>query len=180
MHMCRDFSCCTGDRQRECKDQQPYRVHYRGWHPAILVACSFFCSWTVHLILWVLALCFADNCKVCETADLYFCLGAFAIHAAAGGASQCIGVETSAVALELAKENAKINDFASKCTFIEADVQQYMRHLAQEKEQFDLVILDPPKFAPSRKDLQKARRKYVAWNKWALRLVKPGGLLMTC
>ena len=63
---------------------------------------------------------------------------------------------------------------------VKGDCVEVMKRLVEAGEQFDIVICDPPKLAPSRKDLDRAKNKYLAINKLGLALVKPGGLLLTC
>ena len=67
-----------------------------------------------------------------------------------------------------------------KVKLVKADAVEYMRTLAKRGESFDLVICDPPKLAPSRSALDKAKNKYIKINAQAMAVVKPGGLLLTC
>ena len=69
---------------------------------------------------------------------------------------------------------------ACRCTFACAKVEAYLRDAEAAGEQFDVVILDPPKLAPTRKHLENAKRKYASLNAAAMRVLRPGGLLMTC
>jgi 23S rRNA (cytosine1962-C5)-methyltransferase len=89
-------------------------------------------------------------------------------------------VESSASALEVARENVNANamDF-SRISFEQADVFAYQRQLRDEGRSFDLVILDPPKFAPTAAQAKNAARAYKDINLLALKLLKPGGLLAT-
>lgn len=106
--------------------------------------------------------------------------GGFALNAAVGGASSALGIDSSAPAVELAKSNAELNGVADKCSFEKADSAEYMKRAGKEGKNWDIVVLDPPKLAPSKKSLQGAWRKYEALNASAMRLVRPGGVLMTC
>jgi len=106
--------------------------------------------------------------------------GGFALNAAAGGAASAHGIDSSKPAVELAKRNAELNGFTDRCTFEKADSAEFMKRAGGDGKNWDIVILDPPKLAPSRKSLQGAWRKYEALNASAMRLVRPGGVLMTC
>jgi 23S rRNA G2069 N7-methylase RlmK/C1962 C5-methylase RlmI len=100
--------------------------------------------------------------------------------AAKGGAKESIGVDSSALAVETAIENAAANGLESKTSFIKSDVLVYARELGAEGERsFDIVIADPPKLAPTRRDLPRAIHKYLKINRAAFRLVKSGGLVLT-
>jgi 23S rRNA (cytosine1962-C5)-methyltransferase len=91
-----------------------------------------------------------------------------------------VNVDASAEALELAEENMKLNDIPpEKAEFIQADVFQLLRDYAAENKQFDVVILDPPKFAHNAGQVAKASRGYKDINLNAFKCVKPGGYLMT-
>lgn len=106
--------------------------------------------------------------------------GGFALNAAAGGAASAHGIDSSAPAVELATRNAELNGFADRCSFEKAESAEYMKRAGLEGKSWDIVVLDPPKLAPTRKSLQGAWRKYEALNASAMRLVRPGGILMTC
>jgi len=89
-------------------------------------------------------------------------------------------VETSAEALKLAKRNMALNGFAEKaCEHIKADVFRQLRRYRDAGRQFDLIVLDPPKFAYGRRGVQGAARGYKDINWLALRLLRPGGTLFT-
>lgn len=106
--------------------------------------------------------------------NLFSYTGAFGVYAAAGGAVSVENVDVSARAIELARENHALN--GSDATFTTADAFQYVR---QTHEQFDLIVCDPPAFAKSRGDVERAARGYKDINLHALRKVTPGGHLMT-
>ena len=115
-----------------------------------------------------------------EVLDGFSYTGGFAINALAGGAKRITAVESSAPALEVAKENLAANPLdASKVQFVQADVFSQLRTLRDQNAKFDLIILDPPKFAPTAAQVQKAARAYKDINLWALKLLAPGGLLAT-
>ncbi len=106
--------------------------------------------------------------------------GGFTLSALAGGASSVLSIDSSEEALELAKENVALNGFPQeRCEWIVGDVFQELRTLRDKAEQFDLIVLDPPKFAPTASQAQKAARGYKDINLFAFKLLKPGGTLMT-
>jgi 23S rRNA (cytosine1962-C5)-methyltransferase len=115
-----------------------------------------------------------------EVLDGFSYTGGFAINALAGGAKRITAVESSAPALEVAKENLAANPLdASRVEFVQADVFAHLRKLRDGAAHFDLIILDPPKFAPTAAQVQNAARAYKDINLWALKLLAPGGLLAT-
>jgi len=108
-----------------------------------------------------------------------FCYtGGFALNAAAGGAKSVFALDSSAEALALAKANEQLNGLAG-VDWVGGDVFQMLRHLRDGRRQFDLVVLDPPKFAPTAAHAPKAARAYKDINLLAFKLLRPGGLLMT-
>jgi len=110
-----------------------------------------------------------------------FCYtGGFSVAALAGGAKRVTAIESSAAALEVAKENLAANPLdASKVEFVQADIFARLRTLRDQNAKFDLIVLDPPKFAPTAAQVKKAARAYKDINLWALKLLAPGGLLAT-
>ncbi|MGZ5445217.1 MAG: class I SAM-dependent rRNA methyltransferase [Thermoanaerobaculia bacterium] len=106
--------------------------------------------------------------------NLFSYSGAFGVYAAAGGATSFTDVDVSARAIETARENATLNGFAGE--HIVADAFQYVR---TRHDPFDLLICDPPAFAKSRSEVDRAARGYKDVNLFAMRLVSPGGLMMT-
>ncbi|OGA44286.1 MAG: 23S rRNA methyltransferase [Betaproteobacteria bacterium RIFCSPLOWO2_12_FULL_63_13] len=110
-----------------------------------------------------------------------FCYtGGFSIAALAGGASSVVSVDSSGAALELARRNARANGFEGPgAEWIEADVFRYLRDARGQGRRFDLVVLDPPKLAPTEKHAPAAARAYKDINLNALKLLRPGGLLAT-
>ena len=107
-----------------------------------------------------------------------FCYtGAFSVYAAAGGASRVVSLDISKSACAAASEHLSLNGFsADNYQVIEADVFQYLRDVT---EAFDLIILDPPAFAKSRRDVTKASRGYKEINLQAMKHLTPGGMLAT-
>ena len=115
-----------------------------------------------------------------EVLDGFCYTGGFSVAALAGGAKRVTAVESSAPALQVAKENLAANPLdASKVDFRQADVFSELRKLRDSAARFDLIILDPPKFAPTAAQVKKAARAYKDINLWALKLLAPGGLLAT-
>ncbi|WP_153098846.1 class I SAM-dependent rRNA methyltransferase [Paraburkholderia hayleyella] len=110
-----------------------------------------------------------------------FCYtGGFSLAALAGGARRVVSVDSSGEALALAARNVSANGFdEARATWLDADAFKMLRHLHDEGERFDLVVLDPPKFAPSREHVDRAARAYKDINLTGLRLLRPGGLLFT-
>ena len=107
--------------------------------------------------------------------DLYTYTGGFALHAAKAGARQITAVDSSAQAIEQAKNNALLNGL-SNIEFIEADARDYLVNAGN----YDVVILDPPKLVPSQKHLQKAKNYYRFLHREVFKQMKAGSLLMTC
>jgi 23S rRNA (cytosine1962-C5)-methyltransferase len=115
-----------------------------------------------------------------EVLDGFSYSGGFAIAALAGGAARVTALESSAAALEVAKENLAANPLdASKLEFVQADVFAHLRTLRDRGARFDMVILDPPKFAPTAAQARNAARAYKDINLLAFKLLAPGGLLAT-
>ena len=106
--------------------------------------------------------------------------GGFTVNALAGGAVRVVSVDSSESALELAAENVVLNDFrADQCEWVREDVFQYLRGCVARGEKFDLIVLDPPKFAAAREHIEKACRAYKDINMLAMKSLNPGGLLFT-
>lgn len=110
-----------------------------------------------------------------------FCYtGGFSLYAMAGGAAQVISLDSSAEALAGAQRNAAMNGFpAEKMEWVEADVFQQLRRYRDSRQSFDLIVLDPPKFAPTAAQVERAARAYKDINLLAFKLLNPGGLLFT-
>ncbi|HEY5636414.1 MAG TPA: class I SAM-dependent methyltransferase [Burkholderiales bacterium] len=112
--------------------------------------------------------------------DAFCYTGGFAVAALAGGAQRVLALDSSAPALEVARENAAANGFeGDRATFLQADVFAHLRKLRDMGESFELVVLDPPKFAPTAAQAQNAARAYKDINLLAFKLLAPGGLLAT-
>lgn len=113
--------------------------------------------------------------------NLFSYTGGFGLHALSASANtRVINVDSSVEALHLAETNVKHNDLPLENTeFIQANVFHYLRDIAHQGEQYDFIILDPPKFAHNKTQVSKAAHGYKDINLSAFRLVKPGGYLMT-
>jgi hypothetical protein len=125
----------------------------------------------------------ADRCAndwVREKAvlNLFAYTGGFGLVAAAHGAARVMHVDSSIPALEMAEANTARNGWQRpQDEYIAADVFELLRYYRDEGDaRFDLIILDPPKFAHSRRDVQRASRGYKDLNWLAMRLLNPGGL----
>ncbi len=115
-----------------------------------------------------------------EVLDGFSYTGGFALAALAGGAKRVSAIESSAAALEVAKENLAANPLdASRVEFVQGDVFAQLRTFRDRGARFDMVVLDPPKFAPTAAQAKNAARAYKDINLLALKLLAPGGLLAT-
>lgn len=111
-----------------------------------------------------------------------FCYtGGFSLQALAGGAAQVLSIDSSGPALAQARANLALNPHlpAERAEWLEADVFQALRDFRKAGRTFDLIVLDPPKFAPSAAHADRAARAYKDINLLGFRLLRPGGLLMT-
>ena len=115
-----------------------------------------------------------------DVLDCFCYTGGFAIASLAGGAREVTAIDSSGPAIAVARENLAANALdASSLEFKEADVFLYLRELRNRGEKFDLIVLDPPKFAPTAAQVENASRAYKDINLLALKLLAPGGLLAT-
>lgn len=105
--------------------------------------------------------------------------GGFGFNAAAGEAASVLGIDISESAVRRAERNASLNKFDKMCHFESADVFDVLKDLAGRKRTFDVIILDPPSFTKSKKNLPTAKRGYKEINSNAIRLLKEGGVLAT-
>ncbi len=119
--------------------------------------------------------------------DCFCHVGPFGLNALAGGAAQVRFVDVSQTALDLARQNARLNGYDdTSVSLTRADVMEYLptlrdgRRLREEGGPFDLVILDPPAFTKSRSTVRNAMRGYREINTQALRILPRGGYLATC
>ncbi|MBB5206355.1 23S rRNA (cytosine1962-C5)-methyltransferase [Inhella inkyongensis] len=115
-----------------------------------------------------------------EVLNCYSYTGGFSIAALAGGATDVTSVDSSAPALARASRHVELNGFdPAHHRALDADVNGTLRGFLKEGRQFDAIVLDPPKFAPSAAHADRASRAYKDINRLGLRLLKPGGLLCT-
>ena len=115
-----------------------------------------------------------------EVLDCFCYTGGFTVNALAGGASSVLSIDSSAEALALCKENVERNGLpVTRHTPLEGDVFQLLRRLRDENRSFDLIILDPPKFAPTAAQAERAARGYKDINLFAFKLLRPSGILVT-
>lgn len=114
-----------------------------------------------------------------DVLDLCCYTGGFALAAKVlGGAREVIGVDLDEKAIAGAQKNANLNQ--TRVRWVHSDAFIYARQMIENGRQWDVVVVDPPKFIPSRNDFEEGRRKYFDLNKLAMLLVKPGGLMVTC
>ena len=126
----------------------------------------------------------AELCENKRVLDLCCYNGGFALNAMMRGATSAKGVDSSQDAVDAATANAQLNGLEDKdISFVKDDISTFMKSAIDAGEdEYDVVILDPPKLAPSISSLDKASRKYHALNRDAMNLIdkKQGGLLLTC
>jgi 23S rRNA (cytosine1962-C5)-methyltransferase len=115
-----------------------------------------------------------------DVLDCFCFTGGFTLNAIAGGASHVHSVDSSADALALARENLALNHLPlERVEWVEGDVFQTLRGLRDRDRHFDLIILDPPKFAPTAAQAERASRGYKDINLLAFKLLRLGGQLVT-
>jgi len=121
----------------------------------------------------------AEFCRDRSVLDLCCYTGGFALQAKClGRAADVTGVDLDEEPLRLAKENANLNQ--ARIRFVQADAFAYIREMLAQGRQYDVVVLDPPKLVRSRAELEEGTRKHFDLNRLAMRLVKPGGLMLSC
>jgi 23S rRNA (cytosine1962-C5)-methyltransferase len=112
--------------------------------------------------------------------NCYSYTGGFSIAALAGGATEVVSVDSSGPALARATAHVELNGFnPAHHTALDADVNGTLRQMLKDGRSFDAIVLDPPKFAPSAAHADRASRAYKDINRLGLKLLKPGGLLLT-
>lgn len=111
--------------------------------------------------------------------DAYCHVGGFALHLVKAGAAAVLGLDVAPEAIERARRNALINELESRCQFESMEAGAAMESLHERNERFDLVVLDPPSFTRTRKNVPVAKKGYEEVNRKAIRLLKRGGLLAT-
>ena len=112
--------------------------------------------------------------------DCFTHTGSFALHAGHYGASDVTGVDISAYACEFATENARLNHLEDRVHFVEANAFDLLAQQSRDGVKYDVVILDPPAFTKTRSAIESATRGYKEINLRAMKMVRPGGYLITC
>lgn len=121
----------------------------------------------------------AGHARDAEVLDAFSYTGGFAIACLRAGARSATLVDSSSEALALAARETAANGVGERCTFVAADVFDELRRLKREGRQFDVVVLDPPKFVHSADQVMAGSRGYKDINMLGLQLVRPGGTLAT-
>jgi 23S rRNA (cytosine1962-C5)-methyltransferase len=121
----------------------------------------------------------ADHCQGRAVLDCFCYTGGFSVAAARAGAAHITAVDSSAPALEMLGENLALNGVRTPVEPVAADVFRQLRQYRAEGRQFDAVILDPPKFAHSHGQIERAARGYKDINLIAMQILRPGGVLAT-
>lgn len=119
-------------------------------------------------------------CKGKKVLDCFTHTGSFALNAGMAGAESVLGVDASQLAVEQARENARLNGLEERVRFECADVFELLPRLERQGERYDVVILDPPAFTKSRNSVKNAAKGYREINLRGMRLVQDGGFLATC
>ncbi len=120
------------------------------------------------------------ECGGCDILNAFSYTGGFAVYlCAANPLARVVNLDSSADALNLARENMRLNGSEDRGGFVEGDAFQVLRRLRDEGRTFDGIILDPPKFVYSRAQMPSGLRGYKDINLLALKLLKPGGTLVT-
>ena len=122
----------------------------------------------------------ASYTKGKKVLDCFSYSGGFSLNSLANGAASITSVDSSALAIETLKQNVDLNHFeAAKVKAIQSDVNKQLRAFKDAGEKFDVIVLDPPKYAPSRSALDRAARAYKDLNRLGMLLLEKGGLLAT-
>lgn len=111
--------------------------------------------------------------------NLFAYNGGFSVYALAGGASAVVSVDIARPALEAAERNVAMNPSAGEHSALAADIFDALPRWAEQEQRYDMVVLDPPSLANNSAQRRRAQRAYMRLNRDALRLVQPGGLLVT-
>lgn len=110
--------------------------------------------------------------------DVFSYAGGFSVHALVGGAKEVTSLDISAPALEIAKNNAKLNEFPGTHKVIVGDAFDELNHLAKANKKFDIVVIDPPSFAKSATEVDRALASYKKLTQLGLKLVQKKGILV--
>lgn len=112
--------------------------------------------------------------------DCFCHIGSFALHAGKYGAAEAVGIDISEEAVGRATVLAQLNKLDGRCSFVTANVFDYLRERQTEGQRYDTIILDPPAFTKSRDTVASATRGYKDINLRAMKMLKDGGILITC
>jgi 23S rRNA (cytosine1962-C5)-methyltransferase len=112
--------------------------------------------------------------------DAFSYVGAFSLAAARGGAEKVTALDASAAAIAAGAMIAQHAGLAGRIDFVRADVKRALPEMVQRGERFDVVIVDPPKLVPTARHLDQGRKAYRRLNATAVKLLAPGGLLVSC
>jgi 23S rRNA (cytosine1962-C5)-methyltransferase len=115
-----------------------------------------------------------------DVLDCFCYSGGFALHAATGGAASVMGIDMSADAIRWAERSAERNGLSSRCTFTVGNAFDALRAFDREGRRFGMLILDPPAFTKGKEAVAGALRGYKEINLRAMKLLGPGGILVTC
>ncbi len=121
----------------------------------------------------------ATYCQGVETLSCFSYTGGFELHAAGAGALHLVGIDSSPTVLERASDNLRLNGFETPFEPIAGNVFSELRRFRAEGRSFDVIVLDPPKFAANAAQVDKACRGYKDINLLAMQLLRPGGVLAT-
>lgn len=115
-----------------------------------------------------------------DVLDVFCYTGGFTLEALVGGAASVTAIESSSRALALAKENVRVNDLPEdRCEWVQGDAFAVLRQLRDRARSYDIIVLDPPRLAPTAAQVQRAARGYKDLNLLAFKLLRPGGMLLT-
>ncbi|WP_271392480.1 class I SAM-dependent rRNA methyltransferase [Aequorivita sinensis] len=110
--------------------------------------------------------------------DVFSYAGGFSVHALASGAKEVTSLDFSKQALELAQQNANLNNHHGKHFTLAGDAFELLNDMVKHKKQFDIVIIDPPSFAKSKKEIDVAKKKYTELTTLGIQLTRKNGLLL--
>ncbi len=122
---------------------------------------------------------FGEFCKEKTVLDCFCNSGGFGLHAIANESKKVTFVDSSATEIENVKNNKAINEFTTDSEYVCSDVFDYLERCVAEKKKFDVINIDPPAFAKSKKILSKAVKAYEKLNRLALEVVNDGGYIFT-
>lgn len=121
----------------------------------------------------------AHVCKDADVLEAFCYTGTFSLHAAKYGAKSVLGLDISENAVATARRNATLNGFEDVCKFEAVNAFDMLKLWSKEGKKYDVVMLDPPAFTKSRENIQKAVTGYKEINLRAMKLIRPGGFLVT-